>query len=165
MAKEYEYPIDIDPAYYSAIGQVTARWAWLEHRLSVLIREGFRVDKAAGRAWTSGMQAVALHRTIQVLVKGTWIRDAKVRKAVDDFANAVEQLRERRNNFAHGIYGPEPGAPGTLYRILMRGFNNIMAPNGTPITVREVQDLAAELRLLQERGLALTTELKKVQRK
>ncbi len=165
MSKSFEYPIDIDQAYYAAIGQVTARWAWLEHRLSILIREGFRLDKAAGRALTSGMEAAALLRTLQVLVKGSWIDDQTVLKAVEEFGNEIERRRKRRNALAHGVYGPETKKPGKMYRVLMRSADDILSPDGDPISVRDLQTLASELRVLQERGLMITTQLKQVQRK
>ena len=112
------------------------------------------------------MEALTLHKLIlDVLVKGAWIRNSTTRQSVEDFSNAVNALRKRRNGVAHGVYGPETTKPGTLYRIEMRGFNNIISPDGSPITVKTLQELAAELRVVQEKGLALTSALKKAQRK
>lgn len=166
MAQAFEFSVDIGAAYYAAIGEIAARWSWLEHRLTVLIREGFRFDKAAARAVMASMNASTLVRTAQTLTSfPDWIKDNSMRTEVADFVKAVEALRERRNAYVHGVYGPETTKPGTIYRILMRSGDQILAPKGTPVTIPQLHTLAKELRALQERGNELSNKLKKVQRK
>lgn len=167
MAQAFEFSIDIDAAYYAAIGEIAARWSWLEHRLTVLIREGFRFDKAAARAVMASMNASTLVRTAQTLTSfPDWIKDNSMRTEVAAFAKAVEGQREKRNAYVHGVYGPETTKPGgTIYRILMRSGDQILAPKGTPVTIPQLQAFAKELRDLQERGNQLSNRLKKAQRK
>lgn len=166
MSRAFQFPIDIDDSYYAAIGEIAARWSWLEHRLSVLIREGFRFNKAAGRAVMAGMSASTLVRTVLTLTSfPDWIGDESLRAEVASFAKLVESQRERRNSFVHGIYGPEPSTPGKIYRILMRSGTQILAPEGNPVSVSELKQFAVELRRLQEQGDALSNKLKDAQRK
>ena len=166
MVKAFDYPIDIDPDYYAAIGEIAARWSSLEHRLTVLIREGFKVDKAAGRALTASMNASTLVQTARTLTGfPQWITDASLRKDVKSLVDDVEKRREKRNSYVHGVYGPETAKPGTLYRILMRGGAHILAPDGEPIALPDLQAFAKELRDLQLRGNTLSDRLKASQRK
>ena len=166
MAQAFKFSVDIDAAYYAAIGEIAARWSWLEHRLGVLIREGFRFDKAAARAVMASMNARTLVRTAQILTSfRDWIDDESMRIEVADFVSAVESQRDKRNSYVHGVYGPETTKPAIMYRILMRSGDQILAPKGTPVTISDLQSLARELRVLQERGNALSNRLKKMQRK
>jgi hypothetical protein len=166
MHKAFEFPVDIDPQYYDAIGEIAARWSWLEHRLTVLIREGFKLDKAAGRAVMASMNAITLFRTAQTLTKfPNWISDSGLRDELTRFAKAVEARRETRNAYVHGVYGPERTNPSHLYRIQMRTGEDILAPDGMAVTLQELQKVAADLRALQVQGNDLSNRLKKAQRK
>jgi len=165
MPRAFKFAIDIDPQYYAAIGEIAARWSWLEHRLTVLIREGFQLEKGAGRAVMASMNATTLLRTAQTLTKfPNWISDPGLRDEMTHFTKAVEAQRETRNAYVHGVYGPETTNPGPLYRIQMRAGDHILAPDGMAVTLRELQKVAADLRALQVRGNELSNRLKKAQR-
>ncbi len=166
MAKAFEYAIDIDTVYYEAIGEIAARWSWLEHRLTVLIREGFLFDKAAARAVMASMNAVTLVRTARTLTAfPDWIKSDPMRAEVAAFVEAVEAQRAKRNDYVHGVYGPESAKPGTIYRILMRRGDQILEPKGTAVTIAQLKAFARELRELQVSGNTLSDKLKKAQRK
>jgi hypothetical protein len=166
VPKAFKFAIDIDPQYYAAIGEVAARWSWLEHRLTVLIREGFKLDKAAGRAVMANMNASTLLRTTHMLTKfPNWISDDGLRVELAQFARDVEAQRDTRNSYVHGVYGPETTTTSPLYRIQMRNGDQILAPDGKAVTLEELQKVAQNLRALQVQGNDLSNRLKKTQRK
>ncbi len=166
MAKAFEFPVDITPEYYAAIGEITARFSWLEHRLSVLIREGYRFDKAAARAVLSKMDANTLIQAVTTLAKfDNWIQDAAVRTELLEFVKDVDKQRAVRNQFIHGVYGPETTNANTLYRILMKSGDEILEPKGSPVTIPQLLEFARLLRDLQLRGNVLSNKIKILQRR
>lgn len=152
------YPVTIDSSYYAAVGEVAVRFAWLEHRLHVLIREGLRITKSAGRITLVGKDARVLADILQTIAESAaLIPDATLRSKLAQYARDIDAKSKQRANYVHGVYGTPPADPFKLYRIILKGQ---MDTKGERFTPKSVTQLVSHLTELQERGLQLTKDLK-----
>lgn len=158
----FEYPVTIDTKYYTAIGEIAVRSAWLEHRLHVLIREVLRLTKSAGRISVYGKELRVLADILETAAESSvLIPNGTLGAALVEYAKDVGAISKQRGNYVHGVYGPRTGKPNTFYRIVLK---NQMEAQGQPFTPTSVAPLAALLRQLQERGLELTAAVKKLRK-
>lgn len=154
----------MDPALLAAIGEVVARWGYLEFQLRVVIREACKLSKETGLLVTRRAPLAQLCSTLATIGKSPiWVSDAQTRDAISNLARGVESRRSTRNTFAHAIYGEDP-ADGSIVQWLFQDPSN-KAPNLRPIDVAGVSVEAKHARDLWEQAQAVTKTLKARNRK
>src|SRR5438105_4967430 len=70
LLKWTRYPQTINAEYYVAIGEICARWSWLEFQAGVIVREALRLTKPAGFAITGGMSMRSVSTVLVSLALG-----------------------------------------------------------------------------------------------
>jgi hypothetical protein len=154
----------MDPALLAAIGEVVARWGYLEFQLRVVIREACRLSKETGLLITARAPLAQLCSTLATIGKSPiWVADVQTRDAISKLAKGVESRRRARNTFAHAIYGEDP-ADGSIVQWLFQDPSN-KAPTLKPIDVGGVRAEAQHARDLWEEAQAITKTLKGRNRK
>lgn len=151
--------VNLPADYCACIGEIAARWNWLEHQLGVLIREGFDLDKQEGRVLMNGMPLKVKTPILRVLAL-KWITDLALRDDLRRFAADCQKQNDPRNEFVQGLW-VHPVAEPTRVGLMVRkpGESNIN-PEFKPVQLGEMQKIAADLKALQERAQKLTDRMK-----
>lgn len=152
-------PMDIPKEYYAAIGEIAARWSWLDHQLGVIIRVGFGLGKPAGRVLTTGMGVKNKAHILRLL-------ETRLRRN-GTLANLIKDLRERtlknvdnRNDLVHGLFGHMKDEPDKVVRYVLRSPEQRAELAAVPAPITAVPKVAAELRAIQLLAQEVTTALK-----
>jgi hypothetical protein len=154
----------MDPALLAAIGEVVARWGYLEFQLRVVIREACQLSKETGLLITGRTPLAQLCSTLAKIGKSPiWVVDVQTRDAISKLAKEVESRRRTRNTFAHAIYGEDP-ADGSIVQWLFQDPSS-KAPTLKPIDVAGANAEAKHARDLWEQAQAITKTLKVRNRK
>jgi hypothetical protein len=155
-----EIPIDPPPEYFAAVGEVAVRWSRLEYQLGVLVRAGFKLGKDEQRTLIVGMDMTVLTAVLRAVAQG-WISDKKVARDIKEFAAELADVRGKRGDYVHGLYGYWQGKPDKwfMFKLKLRQRGNI---NADPISPADISAFAAKLRGLQMRAQELTRALKAV---
>ena len=156
-----EIPIDPPKEYFSAVGEVAIRWSRLEYQMSVLARVGFKLGKDEQRSLIIGMDMTTLTGVLRAVAQG-WVKDRALARDLSALANDIGELRNRRGQFVHGLYGHWLGepTPWQLFKLKSpKQRGNIASEEVSPDIIRS---FGAELRKLQVRAQDLTRRLKAV---
>lgn len=155
-----EIPIDPPAEYFMAVGEVAVRWSRLEYQLGVLVRVGFKLGKDEQRTLIAGMDMSVLTAVLRAVAQG-WISDKKVAKQIEEFTDELADLRGKRGEYVHGLYGYWLGKPDKwfMFKLKSRQRGNI---NADPISPADITKFAQELRRLQLRAQELTRALKAI---
>src|SRR6185503_18403432 len=148
------------PADYCAcIGEIAARWNWLEHQLGVLIREGFDLDKQEGRVLVNEMPLKVKTSILRVLAL-KWITDAGLRDDLRRFAADCQKQHDPRNEYVHGLWVHPATETKKLGIMVKKAGAHGGDPEFRPVQLAEMQKIAADLKALQERAQKLTSRMK-----
>ncbi len=155
------YPQTLPPEYYAAIGEICARWSWLEFQLGVIVRETLRLSKPAGFAVTGGMSM----RSVSTVLKALSIGDLpkghpELRKEIGALGKKLYDIGDLRNEYVHSLWGYEDQANTQL------GIFKATRPEDRierkwihkPIAALEAD--VKTLSELQQRAQVVTTKLK-----
>lgn len=153
--------MDVPSSYCSAIGEIAARWNWLENQLGVIIREGFELDKKEGRVLTVGM-GVKPKCNILRMVALKWITDRALQEQVRQLAKDCQNMIDPRNEYVHGLYGHPVGQPNRIGRMIMGSGEERYMPKFMETSVAQIQQRATELREIQQRAQAITRRIKEL---
>ena len=156
-----EIPIDPPKEYFSAVGEVAIRWSRLEYQMSVLVRVGFKLGKDEQRSLIIGMDMTTLTGVLRAVARG-WVRDRILAQDLIKLADDIGDLRNRRGELVHGLYGYWLGStkPWQLFKLKSpKQRGNIASEEISPDTIAR---FAADLRALQVRAQDLTRRLKAV---
>ena len=154
MATKHIYPLHLDPAYYTAIGEVAARGALLEQQLGDVIQVGFALDKKEGRVLTSGMSIKVKSNIVRALTL-KWIKDPKIRTEAKKISSEAFDLMQKRNEIVHGTWGYPNGDPQNIRLIYRRSAEERIMPKAVRKTPDDIAAIAAKLLALQKRVLRL----------
>jgi hypothetical protein len=155
------YSIDnFPPDIIQGIGEIMARWGYLQLQLGVIVRVALALRKDAGRVVTVGAEVGALCGMIRTLTHSDhWIKDASIRRDLEALAEDVRKQSADRNDYAHGVFG-QGAEPGTFVRHLMRKPQHRIAPEEEPITAESLKKISDEARELWIRAQDITQRLK-----
>ena len=155
-----EIPIDPPPGYFAAVGEVAVRWSRLEYQLGVLVRVGFNLGKDEQRTLIVGMDMTVLTAILRAVAQG-WIANRKIARDIEKFADELAELRGKRGDYVHGLYGYWLGKPDKwfMFRLKTRQRGNI---NADPVSPTDILAFGQKLRGLQLRAQQLTRELKAI---
>lgn len=101
------------PAYLARpMGQIIAKWAYLEYRLSTIIWNIMGVDEKVGRLAVNDPRAKQKWETIRDLLflRGHELNERKYKIAYD----ALEEISELRDLLAHGLWACPNGKWGVV---------------------------------------------------
>jgi hypothetical protein len=151
--------IDLTPDYYRAIGEISARWNWLEFQLGVLIREGFGLDKKEGRVLTVGMAMKPKCHILRIMAL-KWVKDAQLRHDLTKLAKDCQNKIDDRHCHVHGVYAYLNDAPEKIGLMLIGSGEERYAPSLKEPILPDLQRIAGELRALQMRAQDITRRIK-----
>jgi hypothetical protein len=151
--------VNLPPDYAEAIGQIAAKWNWLENQLGVLIREGFALDKKEGRVLV-GTTKLSVKVTILRIMALKWIPEAKFRDELRRFAKDCLEMTDPRNNHVHGLWVHPLDEPNNIGLQVMDSGEQRYKPEFKPVPLSDLQKVVADLKALQERGQFLTDKIK-----
>ena len=160
-----EHPIDEMPQEMLAgIGEIVARWGYLQFQLGVIIREIAGLPKDMGRVLTLGPDLIVLCRMLRVLTANDhWIKDAALRADLADLAEAVKKASSTRNKYAHGVFGYGEKA-GEFVLYLMQAPTHKVNPATEAIKIATLKAAASDARNLWAKAQELTRWLKTIPR-
>ena len=156
-----EIPIDPPKEYFSAVGEVAIRWSRLEYQMSVLARVGFKLGKDEQRSLIIGMDMKTLTGVLCAVAQG-WVKDKALARDLTKLSGDIRDLRDRRGELVHGLYGYWLGSPKTwkLFKLKSpKQRGNIASEDISPEAIAK---FGSELRSIQIRAQDLTTRLKAV---
>lgn len=154
-----QFPRDLPNEYYAAIGEIAARWSWLEHQLHVIIRVILRLDKKQGRIVIVGMGVKPMASMIRGLAL-RWVSDARLKNDLRAFAKATLEFKPNRDDFIHGVYCYPEGKPDTICLYQMRSAEERIMPGMARLPIKTLQNAAYHLCQLQDVAQELTHRLK-----
>ena len=161
MALYAKFPVDLPPEYYAAIGEIAARWNWLEFHLGMLVRVGFGLGKKEGRILTGGM-AVKVKCPILKIMAKKWVKDRTLQAGLHKLADDIQKMTDDRNELVHALYCHKSGQPDKLGRYVMMSGDQRYLPHFDPVPVSRLQECASDLRALQDKTVQLAHALKKL---
>lgn len=156
---ELQPVVDLPADYCGSIGEIAARWNWLEHQLGVLIREGFDLDKQEGRVLVNDMTLKAKTRVLRVLAL-KWIADLALRDELRKFAADCEKQNDPRNEYVQGLWVRPAKEPAKLGLMVGKAGDSGARNEFKPVPLSEMRNIAADLKALQERAHKLTSRMK-----
>lgn len=152
-----EFPQEI----LAGIGEIVARWGYLQWQLAAIIREITNLPKDSGRVLTIGPELGVLCNIIKTLTHSDhWIKDDAIRADLKKLAKDVREKAEHRNDYAHGIFGLGD-KPNTFVRILVTSSAHRIKPDEEVITPDSLKKLADEAHQLWVRAQDITIRWKK----
>ena len=143
----------------TCIGEIAARWNWLEHQLGVLIREGFDLDKQEGRVLVNGMPLKVKTQILRVLAL-KWITDLGLRDDLRRFAADCQKQSDPRDEYVHGLWVHPAKEPRKIGIMVKKAGEHSVEPEFRPVQLADMQKIAADLKALQERAQKLTSRMK-----
>ena len=140
---------------------MAVRWSRLEYQLGVLARVGLKLGKDEQRTLIIGMDMTVLTGVLRAVAQG-WMSDKKLAREIKKFADDLGNLRGKRGEFVHGLYGYWVGKPEQWLMFKLKSPKQRGNINTDPISPATILEFAAKLRDLQLRAQDLTRALKAV---
>lgn len=148
----------------TAIGELITQWSYVAFQLGVIIRVSLSLDRDAGFALLSGADLQPLCKTLRTIAKSSkWLSDQKLKDDLLDLANDVQSKKDRRHDFAHGVFGLEPDQNGKAMLVRYRLGDHAQRRKTLPyevVTEDLLLTLADEAYDLGRRAQNLTQRLK-----
>ena len=155
------FPPDLPSEYYQAIGEVCARWSWLERQLAVIARETLGIAKAEGFSLMAGMSMRTISAVLVALSTGGFPKGhPDLFKRIGDLGTKLNSIGDMRNQYAHAIWGYENEDNPRLGIIRFKEPKEKIEPRWTDKPVSAIQADARKLAELQETAQKLTRDLK-----
>jgi len=152
---------EIPPELYGGIGEIIARWGYLQHQLGVILRVALGLKKDAGLILTVRMEVAQLCEALKTVSKtDRWIKDEAFRTTIRKFAGDVLNAAETRNDYAHGVFGYTDEQPRQFGRILFKLPEHRVVPGFEPMTPETLKAHATEARALWDRAQVSPHKLK-----
>lgn len=152
-------PLDLPPEYYASIGEIAARWSWMEWQLHVIIRVILKLDKKQGRILSIGMAVKPMANMIRGLSL-RWVPDAKLKNDLQNFIKAVMKFKKTRDELVHGVYVIPENEPMSICLYRIRSAEERILPPAERIRADQIKAAASHLHDLQTQAVALTRRLK-----
>lgn len=157
FAQKDEIPSEL----YAGIGEIVARWGYLQFQLGVIVRVSLELTKDVGRVVTARMEVWQLCEALKTVSKtDRWIKDADLRETIRKFAGDVLNAAEIRNEYAHGVFGCTAEEPRQFGRFLFKEPQHKVTPGFEVMTPETLKARADEARALWDRAQAITRKLK-----
>jgi hypothetical protein len=151
--------VDLPRDYATAIGQIAAKWNWLENQLGVLIREGFGLDKKEGRVLV-GTTKLGVKVTILRIMALKWIPEAQFREELRQFGIDCLRQTDPRNDHVHGLWVHPIDEPSNIGLQVMDSGEQKYKPDFIPVPLADLEKIVTDLKALQVRGQFLTDKIK-----
>lgn len=150
----------------TGIGELITQWSYVAFQLGVIARVGFGLRPDVGFALLSTADLQPLCGALRTLSQGPWVSDERLKVEIEQLAADVQKKKDRRNDFAHGIYGMVEARTGhpTFVRFRFRDGLKGKAPY-EPVTIELLKELADEAYEFGRRAQDLTVALKALRRK
>lgn len=148
------------------IGELITQWSYVAFQLGVVARVGFGLKHDVGFALLSTIDLQALCGILRTLAIGHWIPDEELKSKIKQLADDVQKKKDRRNDFAHGVYGMVEGKDGQpqFVRFCFRDGIKGKSPYEL-VTVDLLEKLADEAYDFGRRAQDLTVALKALRKK
>jgi hypothetical protein len=158
MAK-FHIPIDPNPECFSSLGEVAARWGWIENQLSVLIRELMRLKKPESNI---AIHSLPTQRKIEVLkTLGRYAYpDEPIGTEIVALGNALSSFNDFRNDVVHGLWVDWPTKGGQLALVRRVSLQQKVDPEADRDAPKQFKSRIEKLKELQETAQRITTALK-----
>lgn len=155
------YPQSLSKDYYEGIGEICARWSWLEFQLGVIARESLRIKKPEGFSVFGGMSmrsisTVLTALTLSVLPKGK----PKLSAAISELSRKLQNIQDMRNEYAHAIWGYNKSDNPNLGIWKFKKPEDRASPNWVNRSLAKIRDDAKMLADLQVTAQEITHALK-----
>lgn len=157
---------NVPPEIKTWIGELITQWSYVAFQLGVVARVGFGLNRDVAFALLSTTDLQPLCGALRTLASGPWIPDKQLKAEIDQLATDVQKKKDRRNDFAHGVYGmveDESGRP-LFVRFRFRDGIKGKVPY-EPVTVDLLRTLADEAYDFGRRAQDLTVALKNLRKK
>lgn len=150
----------------TGIGELITQWSYVAFQLGVIARVGFGIDRDVGFALLSTADLQPLCGALRTLAGSKkWIADASLREQIKTLASDVQDKKDRRNDFAHGVFGMAEGEDGQPTLVRFRFRNTAKGkPAFEHVTPDLLSSLADEAYDFGRRAQDLTVQLKALRR-
>jgi hypothetical protein len=150
------------------IGELITQWSYVSFQIGVIIRVGFGLAPDTGFALLSTTDLQPLCRALRTLAgSDKWIPAAALREELKQLADDVQRKKDRRHDFAHGVFGLAKNKDGRAVFVRYR-FGDVRERRKSLaseiVTTDLLRDLADEAYDLGRRAQDLTVHLKALKR-
>lgn len=151
----------------AGIGELITQWSYVAFQVGAIVRVGFGMERDTGFALLSGADLQPLCRTLRTLAgSNRWISDTNLRNEIMQLANDIQCKKDRRHDFAHGVFGLNESNGKAVF--VRYRFGDLAQQRKKPaseiVTAELLQDLADEAYDLGRRAQDLTVQLKALRR-
>lgn len=154
MAMILEHPQDLPAMYYRRIGAIAYRWNMIELYMQTLTWHYLGLDVKKGRLLTYWPGPVTKIKAFKALPE-RWVDDSKIAKEITAIATKADNLRIKRNNIVHGIWGCKPKNRKDRYLFEFETGKDRIFPRVKLTPQHELDNQADRLKKLQKRLVAL----------
>ena len=157
-------PENVPENIKTGIGELITQWSYVAFQIGVIIRVGFGLEREVGFALLFETEIQPLCRSLRTLATSDrWILDKGLCVDLRKLADDVQDKKERRHDFAHGVFGFKNCKDGQTKFVRYR-FGDVRQRRKTPaydvVTPDLLRDLADEAYDLGRRAQDLTVRLK-----
>jgi hypothetical protein len=150
----------------TGIGELIVQWSYVAFQLGVVVRVGFGLRPDVGFALLSTVDLQPLCGALRTLASGPWVPDGPLKAEIEKLATDVQKKKDRRNDFAHGVYGMVEAKDGSPLFVRFRFRDGIKGKLPyEPVTLVLLRELADEAYDFGRRAQDLTVALKVFRKK
>ena len=138
------HPFKLPKTYYTAIGEITYKWALVEFYIHDMARHFLGIGKKEGRVVlykTGAREKITVLKTANL----GWVSDKASRDHIKSIAKEAYRLNDRRNEIAHGVWGCPEGKPNKLHLLYVTEGKERILPTAEPKTSKDLQAIADEI--------------------
>jgi hypothetical protein len=160
---KYHIPIDPNPACFAQIGELAARWCWIENQTGVIIREMLRLTKPEG-LMVIGHTGIQGKCGALLALAGHTLKGSDIGSEIKSLVKAIQNFDKFRNDVFHGLFVHYPPDTDQLALLRRESVQQKVDPVPDIYAIREFPSKIAELRATQVMAQRITDDLKKLLR-
>jgi len=138
------HPDELPKSYYTAIGEITYKWALIEFLLHDMSSNFLGLDKKTGRVAFFKTNAKEKITVLKTTAHG-WIKDQKIAKDAANIAKAAHDLSDERNYVIHGVWGHEATKPKSLRLMYVKEYKQRIMPFAPRTKVSDLRKLLSRI--------------------
>jgi hypothetical protein len=153
--------MDLQPQYYSAIGEFLFRYAQLEYQMHEMIWFALGLDYKRGRLLTIGSGTRTLRGMIGTITStDRWVASKTTKQLMNSIASTAKKHFRLRNALAHGSWQAPNGDPKRARLHFMKEAHERLLPRFNPaLDSRAIHKAAGELMSANHKARKLIASL------
>ena len=145
-----KHPDKLTKAHYTAIGEITYKWALVEFLIHDLAAYFLRLDKKQGRIVLFKSNLREKCTVLKTAANRRYVKNNDISKKMIDISKRTINLSSDRNNIVHGVWGYETNKPKHLMLLLVPSSADRILPKSMRISSTDLQSYINDVNKLLE---------------